>query len=247
MSDRLSTTMRRIKSFFTLLPYLIKNIYFNFHYFPFKMAIKMPVWLYKPSFGKLEGSISIQCDKKTEGVKSGMIRLGFKKVALYPNTGIHINISGGEIVFQGPCSIGNDSYIAVGKYGKLVFGDHFYNTAGIKISCQYRITFGKNVHSGWETMYVDSDFHKLKRVDGEQISSKPYGAISVGDGCWLGFRSVVKKNCNLPNNCIVASNSVVLKTVDVQENSLLGGMPAKVISTGFYRDYDDDDIIYEIE
>lgn len=38
---------------------ILWSIYFNFHYLPFKYAIKLPVILYKPHFRKLKGSIDL--------------------------------------------------------------------------------------------------------------------------------------------------------------------------------------------
>lgn len=38
---------------------IIKSVYFNFHYLPFKHAIKLPILLYKPKFFKLQGHIKI--------------------------------------------------------------------------------------------------------------------------------------------------------------------------------------------
>ena len=36
------------------------SIYINFHYLPFRQAIRLPIMVYKPHFKKLGGSIEIQ-------------------------------------------------------------------------------------------------------------------------------------------------------------------------------------------
>lgn len=38
------------------LPY---SIYFNFHYLPFRQAVKLPILLYKPKLLKLKGIVKI--------------------------------------------------------------------------------------------------------------------------------------------------------------------------------------------
>lgn len=38
---------------------LPSSIYFNFHYLPFKQAMRLPIWLYKPHFLALKGKIII--------------------------------------------------------------------------------------------------------------------------------------------------------------------------------------------
>ena len=60
------------------MPY---TLYFNFHYLPFKQAIKLPILLYKPKLLKCKGRIRIEGE-----VKIGMIQLGKYNVYLYPNT-----------------------------------------------------------------------------------------------------------------------------------------------------------------
>ena len=89
-----------------ILGSLIPSIYFNFHYLPFKVAMKLPILLYKPKFLKLQGYIKLQGK-----IQFGMIRLGFPTVSLYPNIGISIENHGGIILFKGKCRIGNNSFI----------------------------------------------------------------------------------------------------------------------------------------
>ena len=78
-----------IKAFRFLAPLLnpralFATIFFNFYYLPFKQAILLPIWIYRPHFIKLGGVISIECNN----VKPGMIRLGFLGGRMYPNNGI---------------------------------------------------------------------------------------------------------------------------------------------------------------
>lgn len=68
---------------------LLSTIYFNFHYLPFRQAVRLPILLYKPHFLDLKGKIII-----SGGVKTGMIELGRYKVSLYPNSGVVIENHG---------------------------------------------------------------------------------------------------------------------------------------------------------
>lgn len=52
--------------------FLIQSIFFNFHYLPFRQAIKLPILLYKPKFISLKGRVIISASH----VKTGMIILG---------------------------------------------------------------------------------------------------------------------------------------------------------------------------
>lgn len=55
MSILSSTFIGRIKFLCRILRSLHKSAYINFKYLPFKQAIKFPILLYKPRFGKLGG------------------------------------------------------------------------------------------------------------------------------------------------------------------------------------------------
>lgn len=171
-----------------------------------------------------------------------MIRLGVFSVSIYPPKGIMFE-NRGTIVFKGRCSIGNNSYISVGKTGTLVLGDGFSASTSLKIACYDTIEFAKDVHCGWECVFMDTDFHRMKFLDGRE-SPKAYGPIRIGDGCWFGFRSIVQKNTLLPNHTTVASNSLVNKKYDIPEASIIAGQPAKLVKTGIYRDMHDDTVVY---
>ena len=171
-----------------------------------------------------------------------MIRLGVFGVSIYPSRGIMFQNSG-TIVFKGRCYIGNDSYISVGKSGTLILGDCYTATTSLKIACYDIIEFGKYVSCGWECTFMDTDFHRMKYLDGRE-SPKPYGPIRIGEGCWFGFRSVVQKNTILPKRTTVASNSLVNKVYDIPEASIIAGQPAKLVKTGIYRDMKDDTVVY---
>ena len=52
----------------------IKTIYFNFHYLPFKQAIKLPIILRHVRFKSLKGKVIIDSDH----IYTNMIKFGFK-------------------------------------------------------------------------------------------------------------------------------------------------------------------------
>ena len=172
-----------------------------------------------------------------------MIKLGVFGVSIYPNRGIMIE-NNGTIIFKGQCYIGNDSYISVGKSGTLIFGDGF--SASLKIACYDTIDLSKDVHCGWECVFMDTDFHRMKFIDGRE-SPKAYGPIRIGDGCWFGFRSIVQKNTLLPNRTTVASNSLINKIYDIPEVSIIAGQPAKLVKVGICRDMKDNMVVYNNE
>ena len=101
--------INKIKENRWVLRSIIPTIYFNFHYLPFRQAIKLPIFLYKPHLKLMKGTITIN-----GGATTGMIRLGKNQVSIYPNSGIMLELRG-KIIFNGRCSIGNNSYITTGN------------------------------------------------------------------------------------------------------------------------------------
>lgn len=227
----------KVKSNLWVIRYIIPTIYFNFHYLPFKSAIKLPIFLYKPRLVCCKGKIII-----SGGVKTGMIKLGRNRVSLYPDGGISWD-NRGIVEFKGICYIGRNSFISTGKKGHIVFGDKFVATNSLRVASYCGIEFGNHVLCGWECTFIDTDFHRLTMENGSP-SPKAYGTIVIGNNCWLGFRNTVLKNTRIPSCCVVASNSLLNRFHDVPQKSLLAGVPAKLVKTGLFWDYKDDKIKY---
>ncbi len=221
------------------LYYIIPTIYFNFHYLPFKQAIKLPIILYKPSLKKIKGKIII--DKPN--VKYGMIRLGFHRASIYPNNGIMFQNHGGTVIFKGKCMIGGNSYISVGKTGKIIFGDDFKTTASIKIISFVKISFGTSTRVGWDCMFMDTNFHPLKKIETKE-KKKASGPISIGDFNWFGNKCTIMHSVNTPERCIFGLTSIVTRGTKCESYCVHGGNPVKVLTKGVYRDLNDDNESY---
>ena len=219
---------------------IFSSIYFNFHYLPFRQAILLPILLYKPCYLRLKGRVIINADN----ISFGMIRLGFNMVSLYPSTGIVWENHGGNCIFYGHCYIGNASAISIGKTGIVSFGKDFTATAAFKLASYYNIEFKDNVLVGWENTFIDTDFHQLKSIVGENLKS--YASIRIGCNNWFAFKSIILKGTETADHCIVGANSLLNKKYEIPKYSLLGGNPAKLLKTGIIRKQGDDIIKYSI-
>ena len=229
-----------ISKFWKNLPwlfYLPWSIFFNFKHLPFKQACHLPIWLYKPRFGKLSGKIII-----SGNVYFGMIKLGSKECFVYPGRGISVE-NRGVIEFCGRCLIGNDSYISVASTGYLKIGDNFISYAACTLICHYKITLDDNVMVGWQSKIMDTDFHRLSVEQGERPTG--YGEVRIGSGCWLGFGSVVLAGVSIPPFCVVSARSVVRKNLHCLPKTLLAGFPAKPVKQGVWLNRNDMNISFE--
>ncbi len=212
---------------------IFASIYFNFHYLPIKQAIKLPILLYKPKFKNLKGKIIFDCPK----LRYGMVKLGFEKVSIYPNAGITIENKGGTITFKGDCCIGNNSFLSIGEYGKLCFGDQF-ESSSIKIISYRSIYFGYQTSIGWDSIVMDTNLHPLKRVR-TGIKTKMSGPIVIGDYNWFGNRCTIMHSVRTPERCVFSLNSIVTSGIKYVPYCIHGGFPVKVLFKGVYRDYED--------
>ena len=217
---------------------IFKSIYFNFHYLPISQAVHLPILLYKPRLLELKGQIQIQ-----GGVKYGMIRLGFPIVSIYPNSGITIENHGGTIVFNGRCSIGNNSSISMGKKAYCSMGSNFIASTSFRLVCYDNIQFGEKCRLGWDCMVMDTDFHKLTKVAGGY--SKGHAPICIGKNNWFGNGCLIMKRTETPNFCISSARTILSGKVDVPEYSVIGQKRGvEIIASGLWRNVDDDKINY---
>lgn len=219
---------------------LPKTIYFNFKVLPFSQAIRIPIWLYKPKFGNLTGQFIL--DIPEYKIRPGIICLGKNKVNIYPNSGCLID-NRGVISFKGSCFIGNNSSISVGEKGRLEFGEDFNCTTSIKLVCYHSIVFGKHVLVGWDCLFLDTDFHSLKRNDGSK--TKGYAPIIIGDDVWFGCECRVFKRTTVPSRCVISAQTILSEALEAPECSIIGNTRSIIYKTeGYYRDFKDDIIDY---
>lgn len=220
------------KGIFRAPPY---SIWFNLRHLPLRQAIHLPILLYK---AKVRGNGRFIIEGK---IKPGMIRLGFYSIGIFPNDGITIE-NCGEIRFKGRAIIANHSFVSVSDKGRLEIGDRL-EASVCKIVCFDNIVFENNVSVGWGSLYMDTDLHKVKYLDGRE--SKGHGPIHIGPYCWLGNGVKVYKNVTLPHNCIVGSDTILNKNLDFEPYSLICNERTTVTKIkGIYRDRNDDRIKY---
>lgn len=192
--------------------------------FPFKLAIKLPIYIH-PQI-KL-GSIRKGCIiLKGNNIYRGMIKIGF-----YTSEGLHYS-SGylsihnqGLLIFEGSATFAKGSSIRIDK-GKMVVGNNFYCNANCFFRCTDLIRFGENVLIGWDVSFNTTDGH-LILYKGK--TKKNSGPITIGNHVWIASYSRIAKNTEISNNSVIAQQSLVTKTF-IQDGILIGGIPASVLS-----------------
>ena len=233
------STIKKLWNNRRILRSIFSTIYFNFHYLPFSQAIKLPILLYKPKLLKVKGNVKIGGGK----IKFGMVRLGFPTVSLYPNTGLVYENHGGTIVFNGLCSIGNNSAISIGTKAIVEFGDRFAASTTLRLTSYNHITFGDKVCFGWDTLVMDTDFHKLTKLSGGY--SHGHAPVIIGSNNWFGNGCRIMKRTSTPDYCVVQGGTILSGPVSAPSYSVIGNDSHVVVkATGIWRNVDDDVIEY---
>jgi acetyltransferase-like isoleucine patch superfamily enzyme len=112
------------------------------------------------------------------------------------------NISMGDNV-----RITMDCCIWAEKNSKIIFGDNVLVGPGVKM-------FSGN--HGTSLNGIPMVYQERKEAD-----------IRIGNDVWIGANSVITSGVEIGNGAIIAAGSVVTK--NVPSNSIVGGVPAKVI------------------
>ena len=196
---------------------LWKTIYFNFHYFPFGIAKKLPVYVcWRTVLYHMGGRIEINVP-----ISRGMIRLGVHDLGIqdgfYSRT---IWQSYGTLIVKGNVNIGRGSKICIGGGAKLVLGHNFRISGDTQIICEKGITFGDRCLLSWDILIMDSDLHHLHNSNDDVINApKP---IVVGNHVWIGCRSTILKGVSIADDVVISANSTVTRSVD-NERCIVGG------------------------
>lgn len=100
-----------------------------------------------------------------------------------------------------------ESYAVVGHNFKL------WNFNKIYIGKFCMIAAGVTISNGWHD---------------KNTFEPSSGNVTIGHGCWIGTNATIVGNVNIGVNSVVAAGALVNK--DVMPNTIVAGVPAKVVS-----------------
>lgn len=226
----------RMGTLITLLRnYPIKTVIFNFKVLPFRQAIHLPFFIYtKTIFRNLSGKIIID----SKNVYPNMIKLGADW--WYPATSrpqVMWSIYG-TLIFKGPISFPQGTYLHVAKNGVLQFGTNgTLIGTNSKIMCFDNIELGNSVRITWDCQIYDTSFHY---VETEGTIGKLTSPIKIGNNVWIGNNTTITKGVTIPDYSIITSHSLVNKDLKKYgEHCLFAGCPAALKKTGVTRIFDE--------
>ena len=111
--------------------------------------------------------------------------------------------------------------------GDVIIGDH--TRIGLHNTIIGPVTIGSHVNlaQGITITALNHNFEDAtRRIDEQGVATTP---VVIGDDVWIGACAVVLPGVTIGSHCVVAAGAVI--TCDVPDNTLVGGVPAKVIKS----------------
>jgi len=214
-----------------LLRLNFKTFYFNLKYFPFKVAIKLPVLIGRQVFlSRMNGRVIINGP-----ISTGLIQIGYGKVCItdFKRSRAILEIDG-DLIFNGRAFIMQGCKINVMQNAQLIIGDDFNMSVECVIIAQKKIQIGNSSGISWESLVMDTDFHHIYDEDGIEFNQPK--EIIIGDKVWVGCKCTLLKGAEIPSGSIVAANSMVTKKL-TGEKSIFGGNPIRTLKSNITWKY----------
>lgn len=113
----------------------------------------------------------------------------------------------------------------------LLIGDNVIMNFNVHIGCINKIQIGNNVLFA-SNVFITDHFHgdtqntnfNIPPVDRALFSKGP---VIIEDNVWIGENVSIMPNVTIGKGCIIGANSLVTKSFP--SNSIIGGVPAKII------------------
>lgn len=148
-------------------------------------------------------------------------RYAFSRLRTHILRGLGFRIGHGSLLWDLPRMGGTGDV-----RGRLSIGEHTV----VNISCFFdlndAISIGHHVGVGHEVMVLTTT-HRMgpsQRRNGPTFTAP----VRIADGAWIGARSTILPGITVGEGAVVAAGAVVVR--DVPPNTLVGGVPARVIT-----------------
>jgi acetyltransferase-like isoleucine patch superfamily enzyme len=158
-------------------------------------------------------------------ITNGILNIGLNYVGFIDKKDATILNIRGKMLIHGNVSIGRGCRLDICPKGSVEIGNNTCFTAMTKLIISNKLLIGENCMISWDCQILDNDFHEIIY---ENKKNNINNNIVIGNHVWIGSRVSIYKGATIPDDCVIASNSVV-KTNFTQKNVLIGGNPARVI------------------
>jgi acetyltransferase-like isoleucine patch superfamily enzyme len=157
---------------------------------------------------------------------SGTLLVGTGYVGfLHERDRAFLNING-SLRVEGVVGVGKGCRFDVVKGAVCEMTDCTF-TGDSRIVIAESLLMGAGTVVAWGCEFLDRDWHTI-RYEGRKERGR---GIVVGKHVWIGSHVRILKGVRIPDDCVVASGSVVVDVFD-EPGCLIAGSPAKVVRRG---------------
>lgn len=146
-----------------------------------------------------------------------------------PYTGNHIrpailrlagfSIGPGTIIFDTPEIVGRKIY------SQLLIGESCKISLGCIFDLSAKIIINDHVNIGPQTMIITGS-HAIGN-SANRLGDIYAADVEIGQGVWIGARCTILPGVKIGDGAVIAAGALIKE--DVPSNSIVGGVPAKVI------------------
>ncbi|MDB6111128.1 MAG: acyltransferase, left-handed parallel beta-helix (hexapeptide repeat) family [Pedosphaera sp.] len=166
----------------------------------------------RPRHRTIDLGLGVTCFVPLRGGGRGSIRVGNETKFGSPSA--H-RLGNGEVMLQANLP---ESEIVIGR-------DNWFNN-NTMLCALSSIRVGDNCRIGQGVFIMDADFHEINPATRNR-SEGLVRPVTIGNNVWIGSRTTVLKGVKIGDNSVIGAMSLVTK--EVPENTLVGGVPARVI------------------
>lgn len=92
------------------------------------------------------------------------------------------------------------------------------------------VSIGEDCMVSSDVRVCTGDSHSLINEEGKRVNYSQN--VTIGNHVWIGMRAVINKGVEITDNCIVGACSLLAGKLFTEKNTLIVGVPARVIKRG---------------
>lgn len=152
-----------------------------------------------------------------------------EKGCIIENTNICISGDNSKIIFKKGVVIRKGKFLIEGNDASIFIDENttIREASLLAVENHSQITIGKDCMFSYEILLRTSDSHSILNKVGERVNFARN--IVIGNHVWIAERVTILKGASVGDNSVIGYGSVV--THNFQNNSLIVGIPAKVIKS----------------
>lgn len=110
---------------------------------------------------------------------------------------------------------------------ELIIGDNFFARNNLRLTCAKKLKIGSNVTIAGDVFITDYSHGTNPTALNYRKTPLDVRPVEIGDGCWIGEKSIVLPGVSIGEKSIIGGGSVVSKSIPAY--SIAVGNPCKVI------------------